>query len=422
MVVKAENTAPNRLPLSKRVTLARRLTVWLPWLLGGLWLVGMALCALFLLALLVISISLNTFLIWELSGVKLAVQKPGLATVVAMAPAPKIIPLSPAIISAPPSTPIPAPPTPIPHLMADYTITGLRHRSYPGGVIQVQKLLTATTVFTSFYINYPSDGLTITGVMQVPHGQGPFPVIILNHGYISRDRYWAGADTWRAAAFFNRRGYLTIAPDFRSWGGSDTGNNFFRTGAVIDTLNLVSSLPSIPQADADRVGMWGHSMGGGITTKVIAIDPRLKAAVLYAPLSAYDSEVMAHFGPGCIPASWPKLAEICSDADVLVDSIAPDLLLAYADAVENPLLLSELSPINYFELVVAPVQIHVGEADTTTPPEWSAAIYQALRAAGKEAEYYTYPGQGHALQGESWLLFMERSADFFDHHLAYTYR
>jgi len=55
--------------------------------------------------------------------------------------------------------------------------------------------------------------VTITGVMHVPHGVGPFPVVILNHGYIPPSRYWSGADTWRAADYLARHGYLTIAPD-----------------------------------------------------------------------------------------------------------------------------------------------------------------------------------------------------------------
>lgn len=407
----------------KRINLrTRRSLRWLPWLFGGLWLSVTTLCFLFLVALLVIIVGLNVFLFWEFSSPGLALQPPAAPTAGIVSALPTAVRLSPTIIPLPTPTSILPPPIPIPHLMTDYTIEGLRRRSYLGGTIQIRQLLTATTIFTSYYIYYPSDGLTITGIMQVPRGKGPFPVIILNHGYIARDRYWPGADTWRAANFLNRQGYLTIAPDFRSWGGSDTGNSFFRTGQVIDTLNLVSSLPSIAQADTGRVGMWGHSMGGGVTTKAITVDPRIKAAVLYAPLSAYDSEVLARWGPGCVPSNRPQLADVCSDAEILVNDIDPKLYLAYADAIYNPLLMYETSPINHFDGVVAPVQIHIGEADTSTPPEWARAIYDRLRAAGKPVEIYTYPDQGHTLTGQSWRLFAERSADFFDRQLGYSYR
>ena len=132
-------------------------------------------------------------------------------------------------------------------------------------------------------IEYPSDGLTITGIMQIPkNGRKPFPVIVMNHGFFSRFAFNSGDGTDRAAEFLNRRGYLTISSDYRSWGGSDIGPSLFYSGLVIDVINLLNSIPSIPEADYEHIGMWGHSMGGGVTFKVIAIDDRVKAAVLYS--------------------------------------------------------------------------------------------------------------------------------------------
>ncbi|MFQ5595255.1 MAG: alpha/beta hydrolase family protein, partial [Anaerolineae bacterium] len=200
--------------------------------------------------------------------------------------------------------------------------------------------------------------------------------------------------------YLARRGYLTIAPDFRGWGESDSGNNFFRTGLVIDILNLISSLPSLPQADPQRVGMWGHSMGGGATTKAITIDSRIKAAVLYAPVSADDTIVMRR---------WGRSSRGGSSDDPLRQ--------AYREAVRDRDFVRRTSPINYFQFVTAAVQIHQGTADTTTPPRWAQAIRDGLQAAGKDVEYFSYPGQGHAFQGESWTLFMERVVAFFDQHL-----
>jgi dipeptidyl aminopeptidase/acylaminoacyl peptidase len=308
-------------------------------------------------------------------------------------------------------------PEPIAHPMAEYTIQGLRDRTYPGGTIRVLSPMTVTQVFTRYYIDYPSDDLTITGIMQIPPGDGPFPVIILNHGYVPRDRYWAGADTWRAAQYFNRHGYLTIAPDFRSWGGSDVGTSFFSTGQVIDALNLVSSLSSIPEADPGRVGMWGHSMGGGVVTKAITADARIRAAVLYAPVSADDAQVLARWGSGCKPGPSGETGDRCAGAEVLTNGMDEKQYLSYLEAVSNPGLLFETSPINYLDWVDTPVQVHVGTADTRTPPEWSSAIYQALRNSDKDVEYFEYTGQGHAFEGEHWRLFLQRAVGFFDLHL-----
>lgn len=76
-----------------------------------------------------------------------------------------------------------------------------------------------------------------------------------------------------------------------------------------------------------------------------------------------------------------------------------------------------LLPFHYLHLVSAPVQIHQGTADRTTPPQWALTIRDGLQAAGKSVEYFEYPGQGHAFEGDSWQLFLERTLEFLERHL-----
>jgi dienelactone hydrolase len=316
---------------------------------------------------------------------------------------------TPTITPSPTQTPTPTitptptnTPTATPSPMDEYTIPGLRAREYPGGTINVRAVLTYTEVFTRYYIDYPSDDLTITGIMQIPQGdEGPFPIVILNHGYIHEFRYWSGADTWRVAEYLNSQGYLTLAPDFRGWGQSDHGPNFFWTGQVIDTLNAISSLSSVPEADTSRVGMWGHSMGGGATADAITIDSRIQAAVIYAPTSS-DKFASQRW------RTTPMVDRTYTDQD---------LSRAYYDARRDRNFLSRASSLNYLHLVTIPVQIHIGTADTMTPPEWAEQIYEALQTAGKKVEYFTYPGERHAFDDANWHLFMQRVSDFFEQHL-----
>src|SRR5512147_3175901 len=185
-------------------------------------------------------------------------------------------------------------------LIFPYTIDGLRRHDYQGGKIHIRSTLDENDIFTTYLIDYPSDGLTITGVMQIPVGAGPFPVILLNHGFFSRSIYHSGDGTDRAAAFLAKHGYITLASDYRSWGDSDVAPSFFYSGLAIDVINLLHAIPSIPKADATRIGMWGHSMGGGVTMKVLAVlggqetpqafgaavMPGVDAAVLYSTVSA----------------------------------------------------------------------------------------------------------------------------------------
>ncbi len=301
-----------------------------------------------------------------------------------------------------------------------YTIEGMRQRDFPGGVIQVGTLLAEEASFRRYAITYPSDGLTISGILQVPPGSGPFPVIILNHGYYDRSAYFSGAGTWQQAGFLNQRGYLTIAPDYRSWGSSDSGLSLFHTGLVSDVLNLIASLPSLPQADPSKVGLWGHSMGGGIITKVLTIGDGVKAAVLHAPNSANDADLIARWGAGCLN-NQTELANQCNPAEVLPANTPTTLIDAYFEAAANPELMQQIAPIHHLNYVTVPTQIHIGTADgvglAETPPDWAPRLHEALLMAGKESTLFSYEEQGHFFIGTAWTQMMTRTADFFDSHL-----
>lgn len=338
-------------------------------------------------------------------------------------PTPIILPLPAEATTAPPTaTAIPPSPTPTatPHPLAGVTLDTLRARDYPGGPVERLATLETTDVYTRYHIAYPSDGLRVTGIMQVPAGAGPFPVIILNHGYHERDAYWPGSGTWMAAEFLNRRGYLTVAPDYRSWGASQWGPSLFHTGLLADVLNLIGALATVPEADTTRLGLWGHSMGGGITTKALTIDPRIRAAVLYAPNSADDADLIARWGPGCLPGET-QFTTKCNPAEVILPDLPPAIVAAYLSAAADPAMLRQIAPIHHLDRVTAPVQIHIGAADgaevNATPPEWAAKLHDALLAAGRSSELFVYQGQGHLFAGAAWTEMMTRAGEFFDAHV-----
>ena len=347
-------------------------------------------------------------------------------------------PLPPALPSAAPPTQIlsqTATPSPIPTLtptatvtptitqsIFPYTIAGLREHDFQSGKIRIRSTLSENDKFTTYLIEYPSDGLTITGVMQVPAGEGPFPVIILNHGFFSRGAYHSGDGTDRASAFLAGHGYITLASDYRSWGGSDVGSSFFYSGLVIDVINLLNAISSIEQADPERIGMWGHSMGGGVTIKALTIDSRIKAAVLYSTVSADQADVINRWGPGCFgDIARGELIVGCNSSDVIPEELPQSLQNAYRFAASDAPTLQEVSPFYHLDYITAPIQIHYGTEDgkyfSGTPPEWSVKLAQALRDAGKQAELYQYDGEGHSFIGQPWFDFMTRSLWFFDKYV-----
>ncbi len=326
---------------------------------------------------------------------------------------PTATPLPAATAEPPPPTPMPpptaaptniptptAPPTPTPDPWAEYapyTIEALRARSYgTEGEIQILEVMEEAQNFTRYLIAYPSDGLRITGMLNRPRGNGPFPVVILNHGYYPLDVYQTGNGTKLAADYLANRGFLTLSPDFRSHAGSDDAPNWFRAGHVIDALNLIPLAQKLPDAQPGKVGMWGHSNGGAITAKCIAISDQIAAAVIYAPAASnivddywFRVERARSRGQEIDPIDWPVKPE------------------------EAPDLYQRLSPLLYLQHVVMPVQIHWGTADETVPYKWPGDLLEGLQAAGKQVEYFEYEGQPHSFQGAGNLLYLQRIAEFF---------
>ena len=299
-------------------------------------------------------------------------------------------------------------------------IDTLRARTYGGGPIKVTKVVSSDDAFKKVLFEYTSDGLKITGTMNIPQGIGPFPVVILDHGYFKPSEYKTGDGTRPAADSFARHGYLTIASDYRCYGGSQCATNPLDVGYAIDVLNLIASLPSLPYADTKNIGIWGHSMGGGITIRVLAVSDQIKVAALYGAVTG-DDEVHYCWLNGCrtpvAPTREPKIPRLAE--------IDPDFMLGLPTPVASapdPLaklkeIFRKSSPTRYLNYVTAPVMIHHGEADDIVPIEWSVDLADDLTAQGKTASVYTYPGAGHVFTGWNWQLFMARTISLFNEYL-----
>lgn len=299
-------------------------------------------------------------------------------------------------------------------------IDSLRARTYGGGQIKITRSVSSDAIFSRVLFEYPSEGLRITGMMNIPNGVGPFPVVILDHGYFRPSEYKAGDGTIRAADAFARHGYLTLSPDYRCYGGSQCGSNPLDVGYAVDVLNLIAELSSLPYADTTHIGIWGHSMGGGVTIRVLAVSDQIKAGALYGAVSG-DDEVHYCWLSGCRVSANPT-REIRVGGSFEIDPDFMQGIPTAAPAASDPLarlreIFARSSPTRYLKYVNAPVIIHHGEADDMVPIQWSVDLTNALNFQGKPATLYTYPGEGHVFAGWNWQLFMARTITFFDNYL-----
>jgi uncharacterized protein len=334
-------------------------------------------------------------------------------------PAPAVWTLTPSLrpsISGPTDTPTPSPAatlapiaslTPSTSPTADQyvglSIDELAARSYGGGELAVQEILAANSYFTRTLITYPSDGLTIYGFMDIPVRRSPeigtfrYPVIIALHGYIEPEIYQTVDYTTRYADDLARAGFLVIHPNLRGYPPSDSGDDRFRIGMAIDTLNLIALVKAqagqpgpLENADPQAIGLWGHSMGGGVATRVITVSPDVHAAVLYAPMSGDEKK------------NYERIFTYFSSGTRGMEELqAPDEVF------------QKVSPINYLARIQAAVSIHHGENDPDVPLAWSLDLCRRLKQLEKPTECFTYSDQAHTFHDEGDVLFIQRVINFF---------
>jgi len=92
------------------------------------------------------------------------------------------------------------------------------------------------------------------------------------------------------------------------------------------------------------------------------------------------------------------------------------LLQTYGSPEENPSFWESISPIAFVQEISGPLQLHHAVEDSVVPVYFSQRLYDAMQAAGKPVEFYTYPGNDHNL-ANSFSLAMQRSIEFFDRYL-----
>jgi acetyl esterase/lipase len=88
----------------------------------------------------------------------------------------------------------------------------------------------------------------------------------------------------RYAVHLAERGYVTLAPDYPSFGEYryDFANSPYQSGsikAVWNNMRAIDLLQSLPEVDGERIGCIGHSLGGHNTMFTAAFDTRIKALV-----------------------------------------------------------------------------------------------------------------------------------------------
>jgi dipeptidyl aminopeptidase/acylaminoacyl peptidase len=333
---------------------------------------------------------------------------PGLANPTSVAVASDTpLPL-PTATPVPTDTPVPLP-TATPTPQHPLQIEAMRAQQYPGSDVVIENELDPGVNYRRFYVSYLSDGLKIYALMTVPNGEKPptgWPVIIFNHGFIPPDVY---RTTERYIAYVDliaRSGYIVLRSDYRGHDRSEgePSGAYGGTGYTVDVLNAVASMKRYPEADPNRIGMWGHSMGGYITLRSMVVTRDIKAGVIWAGVVASYPDLLTRWrrGPSASPTRTPNPR-----------SWRVSLTNEFGSPEQNPEFWRSISANSYVHEVSGPIQLHHGTLDEDVPLEFSELLFYEMLNANQYVELYKYDGDNHNISNY-FSTAMQRTIEFFD--------
>lgn len=305
------------------------------------------------------------------------------------------------------------------------SIEYMRTQEYPGSEITIEQTLPDGSNYSRAIVSYKSDGLKIYALLTVPMGEKPktgWPVIIFNHGYIPPEQYRTTEKYLTYTDAFSRNGYIVFKSDYRGHGSSEgkPEGAYYSPTYTIDVLNAISSIkkykdPSTSRllADPQRVGMWGHSMGGTITLRSMVVTKDIKVGVVWAGVVASYKDLTNNWHHPDLnrPRFTPSPREQTAGRPGRQSFIEK-----YGSFDANPTFWQSISPIYFVDDISGPIQLHHGSTDTEVPILFSNKLNNALKKSGKTVEMFTYEGDDHNLSNNLNIA-LQRSVDFFDKYL-----
>lgn len=224
------------------------------------------------------------------------------------------------------------------------------------------------------------DGLALTGWLFRPRGAiGPVPVLLWLHGGPEAQERPVHQPLFQALA---AAGIGVFAPNVRgsagygrAFAGADDGPR--RRVAITDVRAAVAHLVRSGHARPDRVGVAGRSYGGYLTLVALAWFPEL-------------------FAVGVDVCGMADLHTFYRDTEPWIAVAATS---KYGDPEADAALLTELSPLQHADRIVAPLLVVHGVNDTNVPLGEAEQIVDALRERGRAPRFLLFDGEGHEVRG-----------------------
>lgn len=239
------------------------------------------------------------------------------------------------------------------------------------------------------FIETPN-GDEIAAVIHHPENS-PKGLTLLQHGlYSDKEGSWE-----TRAKYLANEGFIAVRFDRRGYGESDRKFHEFNLSTGIeDTLTLVDFFETEGE---DKFGILGSSFGGLIAIHAVAVDSRINALVLRAPVT-YTQSVFAELREEVTKKGKMDLEEMPGEH---IDKIFfEDLDNYHAEDASGK--------------IKAPTLIFHGTDDEVVPIKDSKKFYRSLDV---EKNLIEAEGEGHVFSGEGGREVLEKSAHWFSKYL-----
>jgi uncharacterized protein len=245
-------------------------------------------------------------------------------------------------------------------------------------------------VRASWEIRPQHGGPPIRGELRAPAGAPPTTAVVICHGFKGFRRWGFFPALARALAM---DGHAAVTFDFSHNGVGADGVDYSALELFAEAthsrdvdeirmvLDAIASGPLFPRPPR-RIGLFGHSRGGGEAVLATAEDPRIDALVTWAAISTARRWTAAQI------AAW-EIGETVHVENTRTGQAMPIGPVYWRDLVENEARLDVLAAAG---AVRVPWLIVHGEADETVPVREASLLYEA---AGTDAEMMLVEGAGH---------------------------
>jgi dienelactone hydrolase len=250
---------------------------------------------------------------------------------------------------------------------------------------------------TTFELPSPDGGPPVRGDVRVRQGHSPDAALVLIHGFKGFRTFGFFPNLARAAAM---RGFAAVTFDFSHNGigadGADTFSalplfaeqthtrNLAEIRRVVDVLTTGTALLPRP---ARRIGLLGHSRGGGEAVLAAAEDPRVEALVTWVAIAS----IAERWTPQQVE-TW-RAGGTVEIENARTKQPMPVGPVYWRDVEENRDRLD--IPAAAARLTIPWLIVH-GDTDASVPVAEGHALFEA---AGEDAELLVVEGADHGFNG-----------------------